>query len=114
LIGKIHKTDLNKTLKEKALLNECTLQHIKNNSHHPEYWINEDLSDFSRENPGCHDVYLMPKDAMTEMLCDWCAMSEEFGNSPFEWFAKVNSTRWNFDDNQQKFILETLHRLWKD
>ena len=102
----------NKTPEERVLLNKCTLTHIKQNEHHPEYWVNEDLSTFSRENPVCHEAYTMPPKAILEMCCDWCAMSEELNNTPFEWFAKVNGTRWKFSGEQQRLILFVLHKLW--
>ena len=101
---------------EQKMIDDATYKHVINNEHHPEHWCNSaDVEGFSRKNPnphGCLDCSKMSESAMTEMCCDWCAMSEEFNNTPFEWFDKVKDTRWHFNEEQEKFILDTLHKLW--
>lgn len=103
---------------EQKMIDDATYKHVINNEHHCEHWCNpKDVEGFSRSNPtphGCLDCTKMPEEAMTEMCCDWCAMSEEFNNTPFEWFDKVKDTRWHFNEKQEKFILDTLHKLWED
>ena len=105
------------TQAETDLLNFATLLHVTSEPHHPEYWTDTDLTGFSRTNTNPHgitDATKMDRDSICEMLSDWCAMSEEFGNTPFQWFNKVNGTRYLFSKEQQKFILATLKRMWKD
>lgn len=105
----------NPTQEEQAKLDKCTLFHIKNSTHHPEYWTSTDLTGFTRKNftpNGPIDATKMPDEFIVEMCCDWCACSEEFDNTPFEWFNKVNQTRWIFNQHQQHFILYTLKQIW--
>lgn len=103
---------------EQQMIDDATYKHVINNEHHPEHWCNSaDVEGFSRKNPnphGCLDCSKMSESAMEEMCCDWCAMSEEFNNTPFEWFDKVKDTRWHFNEEQEKFILDTLHKLWDE
>lgn len=104
-----------RTKEEDELLDLATLIHIKNSPHHPEYWTDTNLEGFSRKNPnpnGIIDATEMDENSMTEMLCDWCSMSEEKDNTPMEWFNKVNGTRWLFTTEQQRFIRETIKKLW--
>lgn len=105
------------TKEEDEALNLATLIHIKTTPHHPEYWTNTDLSGFTRINftpNGIIDATQMPEEYLLEMVTDWCAMSEEFNNSPYDWFNKVNNVRWLFTPEQQKFILEAIHRCWDE
>lgn len=105
----------NLTQEERKLIDEATLFHITNNEHHPEYWTTTDITGFTRSNPnpnGIIEATRMLDLPLIEMCCDWCAMSEEFNNSPFEWFDVVNGIRWKFTEKQEDFILETLERLW--
>ena len=106
----------NVTKEEQALIDDATFKHVRDNEHHCEHWVDEkDIEGFSRDNPtphGCLDCSKMPKSALEEMCCDWCAMSEEFNNTPFEWYEKNKDTRWHFNEKQDKFILDTLHKLW--
>ena len=106
----------NVTKEEQALIDDATFKHVRDNEHHCEHWVDEkDIEGFSRDNPtphGCLDCSKMPESALEEMCCDWCAMSEEFNNTPFEWYEKNKDTRWHFNEKQDKFILDTLHKLW--
>lgn len=106
----------NVTEEEQKLIDDATFKHVLNNEHHCEHWCNpKDIKGFSRNNPtphGCLDCSKMPEYALEEMCCDWCAMSEEFNNTPFEWYEKNKDTRWHFNEEQDKFILDTLHKLW--
>ena len=103
---------------EQALIDDATFRHVRDNEHHCEHWVDEkDIEGFSRNNPnphGCLDCSKMPNEALEEMCCDWCAMSEEFNNTPFEWYEKNKDTRWHFNEEQDKFILDTLHKLWDE
>lgn len=104
-----------RTKEEEDALDMATLIHITTASHHPEYWTQTNLSGFTRHNfcpNGPVDATEMPEEALEEMVCDWAAMSDEFNNSPFDWFNKVNGTRWIFSIEQQQFILDKLHEIW--
>ena len=112
----MHKKDCNE--EEQNRIDEATYLHVISNEHHPEYWCDpESVKGFTRKNPNPHGVFdcsKMPNSALKEMCCDWCAMSEEFGNSPFEWFKKVKDKRWHFEKKQCEFILDILSKLWEN
>ena len=105
------------TPEEQKEVDEATYIHVSTNQHHPEYWADpEEIEGFTRQNPNPHGMInaeKMTEDAMQEMCADWCSMSEEFKNTPFEWFEKVNGKRWKFTKEQQDFILGTLNKMWK-
>jgi len=66
---------------EKKEEDEATLHHIKNNPHHPEFW----LDDKTKANIGtnrddsieCVDASKMPDINIAEMVADWAAMGME-------------------------------------
>ena len=114
---------------EAKVYNAATVKHILNNPHHPEYFANRTdrkriETQFTRDNPPMAiDCTKMTDEAILEMCCDWCAMSEEFGNTPWEWFDKTVALtswydatryRWVFNDHQYDLIVSTLERLWGD
>lgn len=66
-------------------------QHIMTNPHHPEYWPGG-ISDMSR-------IY------MAEMVCDWAARSQEFGNDLRDWIKGEATKKFNFS---------LQSRVWKD
>jgi hypothetical protein len=47
------------------------------------------------------------------MCADWCAMSEERGNTPFEWAEKVINKRWQFGKEKEMFIYKVLNLMWE-
>jgi hypothetical protein len=79
--------------------------HYENNTHHPEYWDKSSTPDVRGK---------MPLDAIQEMVCDWCAMSKVFHNSPYDWADDHIGTYWLFDDKQIKCIYDTLDIVWGD
>jgi len=93
----------------------ATLHHIMANKHHPEYWApKSSLSNFSRENPTANiDGTRMPNKYIMEMVCDWCAVSEELNTNPYEWADNHIGTRWLFTEKQQKLIYTVLDIIWK-
>lgn len=107
-----------RTPEEENILDQATLLHIKNASHHPEYWTRTSLKGFTRKNPtpnGPIDAREMPQEALVEMVADWCAVSEEKGtNTPFEWFESVRNTRWIFNEEQEQFILQVMDKMWNE
>lgn len=73
--------------------------HYATNKHHPEYWENIDDMD---------------KESLIEMCADWCAMSKEYNNDPFNWADNNINIRWSFNDKQIKFIYNTMNIMWSD
>jgi hypothetical protein len=76
-------------------------QHVRTNSHHPEYWggINQ-----------------MPRIAVAEMVCDWYARSQEFGTSLREWIKEDATPRFKItqDHEQSQWISRFLDLLLQD
>ena len=110
---------------EKKRYNEATIKHITSQPHHPEYWLSRsDLTrvreEFTRDNqPMNLDCSKMSKEGILEMCCDWCAMSEEFGNTPLEWMQRTcgildldDNCRWLFTVDQIQFMINTICELW--
>lgn len=100
---------------EEDRLNKATEAHVKNNAHHAEHWCEENVDGFDRFNPpmGLH-CESMPNYAIDEMMADWCAMSEEFGNTPQQWLKKTVPSRWVFTEDQIKYMYDVLDKMWKE
>ena len=94
---------------------------ITSNNHHPEYWNNdvadEDLLN-TKDRDGIPDKIIdatdMPGDYIYEMVADWCAMSEEKGNTPKQWADMVVGKRWKFNKIQTDLIYEIIDKVWED
>jgi len=63
-------------------------QHVRTNSHHPEYW-----GGFAN----------MPEIAVAEMVCDWYARSQEFGTGLCEWITTQAMTRFHIDPDSEQY-----------
>lgn len=102
----------------KETMYNASNHHVKNNKHHPEYWSdqNEVINKVNRDQPleEIIDSVKMPDESILEMVCDWCAMSEEKGNSPKEWADKNVGIRWKFTPEQTKLIYETIDKIWNN
>lgn len=101
-------------------IDEATRLHIVNNSHHPEFWSDDPMKatkNFTRDNPnpnGIYDATKMTDEALDEMCCDWCAMSEELDeSSPKNWADKTINVRWKFTPEQIDRIYKLIDKLWK-
>ncbi len=99
-------------------INEATEHHIQNNAHHPEFHqpqtdtVNESDRDAPPDDPT--DATSMPRLDIAECVADWCAMSEERGNTPREWADKNINIRWLFDSQQVSWIYEMIDAVWGD
>lgn len=62
------------------------LHHLRNNAHHPEFWIN-----FNGETG--YECNTMDKYAIAEMLLDWAAMGITKGDTAYEYFNKSVATK---------------------
>jgi hypothetical protein len=101
----------------KDAMAEATLHHVKTNKHHPEYWSSKNVGLLNRENRDeppkeIVDATSMPDIDITEMVADWCAMSEEKGNSPIDWAKKNINIRWKFTDKQAALIYKLIKEIW--
>lgn len=96
---------------------EATLHHIKNNKHHPEYHTEQTddlLNKNDRDKPNSLiNAEKMPNIDIAEMVADWCAMSEEKGNTPTEWANKNVNIRWKFTEDQRNLIYELIDSIWE-
>jgi len=100
-----------------ALIGKATWKHIKQNTHHPEYWDQSLPLDtpFDRTKPTMGiNATNMPESALREFVCDCIAMSIYLKNDPneaFEWFrsniSDKGNKRWNMTGKQ----IETICNL---
>lgn len=106
-----------------SAMNFATNHHVKNSAHHPEYWLEDknnrnvipkaDRDKFDPNDVPTIDVTkTMPEWAIVEMCADWCAMSEERHNTPFEWVNKVIDKRWKFGKEKTELIHKVLNEMW--
>lgn len=63
-------------------------QHVRTNSHHPEF------------HGGFQN---MPELDVAECVCDWYARSQEFGTSVRTWIKEVGVQKFNIDINSQEY-----------
>ena len=96
---------------------EATFHHVSNNSHHPEFHTETDINAINRKDRDALpdkivDATNMPPHDILEMVADWCAMSEEKGNTPKEWADKVVNKRWQFTPDQTNLIYEVIDKIW--
>ncbi len=103
-----------KGLLPKEKENEVTLMHVKSNSHHPEYHLeNKEDANIDPENRDkskkCVNASKMPDVNLAEMVADWQAMSEELKtNTAREWFDDQKNVRWKFSKKQEELIDKLL------
>lgn len=100
-------------------MNRATTHHVKNSEHHPEFWSSRedvipknDRDKFDPDSVPTIEIKNMPFMFLCEMVADWCAMSEERGNTPKEWAEKVIGKRWSFPDKQVKQIYKLIEEIW--
>ena len=67
-------------------MNQASEHHVTNNSHHPESWSGKTKGIINKEDRDkppkeAVDATNMPDLDIAEMVADWCAMSEELGNT---------------------------------
>jgi len=98
-------------------MTDATEHHILNNRHHPEFHcdktdnlINENNRDAPPEE--MIDATKMGDIDIGEMVADWCAVSEERGNTPKSWADKNVNVRWEFTDLQEDLIYELIDAVW--
>lgn len=103
----------------KDQMNKATEHHVKSNSHHPEYYSPQEVDLINREDRDSRSNEIIDATKMSfldiaEMVADWCAMSEEKGNTPKEWADKNVNKRWKFTDDQTNLIYDLIEKVWDD
>lgn len=96
----------------KGMIDKATKYHVFNNRHHPEFHsqgIDEKNKDVLSKK--IIDATLMEDIDIMEMVCDWCAMSEERDNSPYDWAEKTINKKWKFTKEQEKLIYRCIDLL---
>ena len=73
-------------------ITKAVWHHVQHNRHHPEYHLDHD------------DMTLVD---LIEMVCDWYAMSEEFGTNIDDWVAYAVPRRYHFSPDK----VSTIHQL---
>jgi len=101
-------------------IEEAMLHHVRSNRHHPELHDDttpEDEMINSKDRDANPDHIVDGTDMddvdIAEMVSDWCAMSEERGNSPRDWADKTVNKWWKFDKKQKQLIYELIDAVWK-
>jgi hypothetical protein len=99
-------------------MNEATHHHVKKNSHHPEYWSDQDqeiINKNNRDEPPKEiiEAEKMPDAHIAHMVADWMAMSIEKGITPYPWAKKNINVRWKFTEKQVELIYNILDTCWK-
>jgi len=98
-------------------MNTATNHHVKHNRHHVEAHTDQDdvINREDRDKPPEEmiDGTKMGELDIAEMCADWCAMSEERGNTPQSWADKNVNVRWKFTDEQKKMIYDLLDLIWE-
>lgn len=101
----------------KERMQEATLHHILANRHHPEFHQDRKtglLNGRDRDSAPKQivDATKMGRLDIAEMIADWCAMSEERGNTPLEWAKKNVGVRWRFTPQQERDIYAMIDAAW--
>ncbi len=96
---------------------EATTHHVLSNSHHPEFHSPNKENVINKENRDAPpekmvDATKMPDLDIAEMVCDWCGVSEERGNTPKSWADKNVNVRWKFTKEQSDLIYELIDIVW--
>ena len=92
------------TEEQKKGISDAIDHHYSVNNHHTHYYGK--IGDKG-------DGRKMGKVALIEMLCDWCAMSEEKDGNPIEWGRTNIKKRFIFTEDQKNLIFQILPKLWK-
>ena len=82
------------------------LHHLRNNPHHPGYWV---------VPTGAHDFYCneMPVTYLLEMFADWGGASVSYGGALEDWLPK-NISKYVFGKKTARTLLELITLYFKD
>ena len=87
--------------KDEDDFNEAWKHHYQNNSHHPEFWVDE------KGNPIDMDI-----EAIIEMVCDWQAMCYKFGGTLTNYYEENKEEKRQVLTENSTRILEYIIRLY--
>lgn len=98
-------------------INKVTKHHIWNNAHHPESHQKKPVGLLAKgDRDGTPSKIIsavnMSDLDIAEMVADWCAMSEELGNSPKTWADKDIGNRHKFTTGQTALIYKLISGVW--
>lgn len=96
-------------------IHNATLYHVKNNMHHPEFWVDDVdvINKQDRDAPvKCLECSAMPRFYIAEMCADWSGISKEFGTKPQDWADKNLGFRWKFNEEQTDLIYTILNKIY--
>jgi hypothetical protein len=93
-------------------IRNAVFHHLKNNSHHPEYWDNniQPLTKGERSKQVVNAT-TMPVIDLAEMVCDWKAMSQELNDSVEEFAKSVIGKKFIFSPEQVALIHNCIFLL---
>lgn len=98
-------------------IEEATEHHVRNHRHHPEFHTDQEnvINKKDRDKPpkDIVDATEMSNLDVAEMVCDWCAMSEERGGTPKKWADDNVNIRWKFTDKQKDIIYDLIDKIWE-
>lgn len=98
-------------------MDAATLEHIKTNEHHPEFWdanykpIQNTQFDKRDSLGNTVDCSKMPLSPLLEMCADWCSTADERGNTVFEWRDRVVGRKYLFNPEQASIINNALYLM---
>ncbi len=103
----------------KEEIDKATEYHILHNAHHPEASQGRTTDLINKKDRDAPPDSMVDATGMStldlgECLADWCAMSEERGNTPLEWAENNVNKRWEFTDTQCDEIFHILETIWKE
>ena len=82
--------------KNKEMFDKAWEHHCSVNDHHPEYWKGKDMS----------------KVAIAELICDWEAMSRNFGGNPLEYLYRDKNKKETMSENTYKILEQALKSIY--
>jgi len=98
-------------------IDRAVYHHVAHTPHHPEHWdedITLELFQQNQRRPGTYKTiaYDMDNESIAEMVCDWTAVSQEFGgNSALDWAKSNVNYRWQFTPEQTELIFHIIDIL---
>ena len=100
-------------------IDKATEHHILSNAHHPEYHQSETEGLLNKEDRDAPPDEMVDATGMSDLdiaecAADWCAMSEERGNTPREWAEKNVNVRWKFTPEQESLIFDLIDSVWNE
>lgn len=89
----------------KSRFDAAWLHHLRNNSHHPEFWIN-------MNGETGYECNTMDNYSIAEMMLDWAGMGITKGDTAYEYFYKSVATK-PFN-KETVLIVESIIDIFKD